>query len=698
MHIQTRWLIGYLLLAIVLATMLDTAGASDMRYRLLSPKGAEVLLSGLDQKREADTLMLYTSAYGDSTRTNAYGVEVQAVPERPGQAGSNATRYRVVQVTDVTTCQQQQTLSTCGNMAIPSKGVVLSATGSQRQYLLNTFTPGAIFQLVPVLIDQSSFRLDVMNPTPQTNPKGTSFPGTRGSNQLVAYDAGYGQAETGTNEFGYEVTVRQGRVVEHQGANSGIPMDAGDFVLSGHGKARTWLLQSVPLGSRVTVNASSVTVNVDKETYAYQLGQLVKRIEQLRPSALSVDQRERYARLQNTFTQMPDEMAARQALTLKQELTPLLWGSYPAVAASMTKAIWHRPSESTLGSIRQSLDLLKQGGFNTLYLETYLHGDPIFPSRTFEQYQIPQKRPFILSDKPDSDLLAVWIEEAHRRGLKVHVWFQTFYAGNKQYDNNVGAILTKYPHWANIQRSAVGRATLVPSTLEAGSYFLDPANQEAQQFILSLVEEIVTRYPVDGFQLDYIRYPSSFPPDRRSYVATTWGYTPTARTLFKSRTGLDPLDLKPDQQPERWAEWTDFKTRQIDRFVRKMRDTAKLHRPDLPVSVAVFPKAKESLERKHQNWPLWVASGWVDAIAPMTLTSSQAVIAEDTRSIAAMGSVPVVTGIFGPFNGNTPSDVVDQVWSAIHAGAQGVALFDTAHLTHQMAEALKAGLFKPASK
>ena len=45
---------------------------------------------------------------------------------------------------------------------------------------------------------------------------------------------------------------------------------------------------------------------------------------------------------------------------------------------------------------------------------------------------------------------------------------------------------------------------------------LDPGNPRTDDYLLSIVEEIVTQYDVDGIHFDYIRYPDNrgqFPDD-----------------------------------------------------------------------------------------------------------------------------------------------------------------------------------------
>jgi uncharacterized lipoprotein YddW (UPF0748 family) len=245
-----------------------------------------------------------------------------------------------------------------------------------------------------------------------------------------------------------------------------------------------------------------------------------------------------------------------------------------------------------------------------------------------------------------------------------------------------------------VQYVALNADKPTPSNVEVGHFFLDPANSAVRGFLLSLIEEIVTDYDVDGFQLDYIRYGSSFPTNRVSYLKTTWGYTPIARQQFAALNGnVDPASLTPDQGAL-WQDWMNFKTDQVSGFVRDVSRVIRAEKPQVKLSAAIFPGIEDSLLKKHQNWVQWAQNGWVDFLAPMTLTSAVRVVGDDTQRVRteANGRVPVVSGIFGAFNANTPAHVVDQVWEAERKGAAGIAVFDTAHLSTAQLKAFEAVL------
>ena len=133
------------------------------------------------------------------------------------------------------------------------------------------------------------------------------------------------------------------------------------------------------------------------------------------------------------------------------------------------------------------------------------------------------------------DPLKTWIEEAHKRDMKIHVWFQAFYAGNEDVTRTPGHVLFVYPEWANVQHKNAYEDVPQPSVSEHNGYFLDPANHMARKFLLSLIGEICSNYKIDGLNIDYVRYPKSLTTKFPRYIDSTWGYTDYARDEFKKK-------------------------------------------------------------------------------------------------------------------------------------------------------------------
>ncbi|MEB3244690.1 MAG: family 10 glycosylhydrolase [Vampirovibrionales bacterium] len=691
---------------------------ADASLKIMLANGQSLDVDDQNTSRPENRLIIFNEQYGKSTRTNGFGVEMIAEPiaNTPGQ-------YKIVKVQNVFECLKTNP-SGCGNSPIPQNGLVLSASGERRKALLDALSEGSTFSINETLFTETSLALNAINPNAKNNAIGSSFPGARGSNQFLLYSREYDKPSTGTNRFGFEVTVVNGRVIKHGGADSVIPQSKGDFILSGHGRGQKWLAENAPLGAKITVDFDTkvVTSSIDTETYRLQLqyqlqamdcttpekaGQLPDRYisdAEAQDQAKLNDACQRGFNMLNSFDaliqQNQPDAAARQAMTSLKELTTLAFKRFAVLPFDAPVGVWHRPIETSREAIAETLTAFKQAGMNTVFLETYFHGYTIFPSRTYTAYKLsPNQNPKFNG----TDLLALWIEEAHKRGMKVHAWIETFYGGSRKIDDG-GPIIKTYPQWANVQLSALenGQAPAKPksSTVEMDHYFIDPTNPQARQFLLTLIGEMIQRYPVDGIQLDYIRFASSFSPEKFSYHQTTWGYTDVARQAFMAETGMDPVNLSPSQTSA-WLDWGAFKARQVSSFVEQVRLLLDQEKPrakqPITLSVCIFPDSREAVLQKHQDWALWANQGWVDWLVPLTLTSDIKIVTDSTQNVlnsTLNSGKPVITGVFSPYNGMDAKRLLEQITAARQAGAVGVGIFDSAHITPEMRRMMHEALIR----
>ena len=304
-----------------------------------------------------------------------------------------------------------------------------------------------------------------------------------------------------------------------------------------------------------------------------------------------------------------DYTGARQQWLRAQEL---LWQQYPidqALAQPEIRAMWlDRGSIVRAGSeqgLAKIFDRLAAAGINTVFFETVNAGYPIYPSTV-----APQNNPLVRGWDP----LASGVKLAHERGMELHAWVWTFAAGNRRHNLLVnlpedypGPVIAAHPDWASYDN----RGSLFPPG--QGKPFLDPANLAARQYLLRLFEEIVSRYQVDGLQLDYIRYPFQDPGADRTY-----GYGLAARQQFQQLTGVDPTTIKPSDR-DLWQRWTDFRTNQIDSFVAQAAQRLRQKRSNLVISVAVFPLSEhDRIHKLQQHWEVWANRGDIDLVVPMT--------------------------------------------------------------------------------
>jgi uncharacterized lipoprotein YddW (UPF0748 family) len=353
----------------------------------------------------------------------------------------------------------------------------------------------------------------------------------------------------------------------------------------------------------------------------------------------------------------------------------LLWDKYPIdrkLAQPEIRAIWL--DRKTIVSAKSERDLarifdkLAAAGFNTVFFETVNASYPIYPSRV-----APEQNPLAKGWDP----LAAAVKLAHERKMELHAWVWMFAAANQRHNailnqsaSYPGPVLKAHPDWAMLDNR--GRL-FDPNTKKA---FLDPANPEVRRYLLALLEEIVTRYEVDGIQLDYIRYP--FQDPRANQIS---GYGKVARQQFKELAGTDPIRISPNNR-DLWQQWTDFRIQQIDSFVATVSTRLRQQRPSLILSTAVFPIPRpERLQRLQQNWEDWAMRGDIDLVVPMTYaldTTGLQNLAQPVLMQSALSTTLMVPGIRLL---NLPDIVaVDQIQLLRDLPAGGYALFAAENL------------------
>jgi uncharacterized lipoprotein YddW (UPF0748 family) len=288
-----------------------------------------------------------------------------------------------------------------------------------------------------------------------------------------------------------------------------------------------------------------------------------------------------------------------------------LWDNYPTngqLAQSEVRGMWldrgtivKAKSESDLAKI---FDRMALAGINTVFFETVNSGYTIYPSHVS-----PQQNPLVKGWDP----LEAAVKLAHERGMELHAWVWTFAAVNQRHNiildqprNYLGPVLSRHPDWAITDQNGNR------FHYNSGKVFFDPANPGVRRYLSLLLAEIATDYKVDGIHLDYIRYPFQDPSGKLTY-----GYGIAARQQFRQMTGVDPIQLTPEDPL--WSQWTQFRSEQIDSFISSVSQELKEQRPDLILSTAVFPMPRsERLYKIQQNWEEWVKQEWIDLLVPMT--------------------------------------------------------------------------------
>jgi uncharacterized lipoprotein YddW (UPF0748 family) len=325
-----------------------------------------------------------------------------------------------------------------------------------------------------------------------------------------------------------------------------------------------------------------------------------------------------------------------------------------------------------------------------VFLETLWQGYTIFPSDAAKAAGVASQRPNMSGFDP----LAVWIEEAHKRGIELHAWVHTFFVGSEgAADDSTGGrsgpgpILEAHPEWAAVERSDVGKEGPQPATMEPGYYWVDPAMPEVRAYILSVFREMITDYDIDGLHLDYIRYPVSLPYE------SSFSYSDYSRETFQREHGVDPYTLTPADP--KWQTFNAWRENNITTFVASVRNMQRDLEPELTMSGAVFADPVDGLNKKFQNWADWIDEDYLDLLTGMSFGTSPEPVAKDTAVMRGrVGDAYLYTATYGPIHGSPSSLIGDQLRAVNDADSDGTALFAYNQLTDAQVEALHLGAYR----
>ncbi|MDQ0059284.1 glycoside hydrolase family 10 protein [Paenibacillus harenae] len=647
--------------------------------------GQVVPITQVNNARGAADIVLYEPAFGSSTKTNPWGLEI--------------TVEQGIVTLVVAIAQDAGGNWLDNDSRIPAGGYVLSIQADSPYYgILNgTVREGDAIELNidnESLIQAYKTVYDAFNPkTREDNPGGwddgsnSPYPGHRGTDQLIIYDSGYGSS-TGTNPWGYEVVVNAGGKVVHTGGNnSAIP--AGGYVVSGHGVMSDWLSANVSVGStfKLLPDKKQVLFLFTPESYLDKAEIGIESAEQSLMLAKQQFLDIAYDRIGQQLASVKAELADLREQTeqgdfadftesfaeLGDQIDQAAYMGYESRAVEH-RAVWIRPKETSLAQVQEHVAKLRKLNINAIYLETWWNGYTIYPTENPLAAHNPMYAGF--------DALEAYLDEAKKSGIEVHAWVENFLIG---VGSMAGPVRSLKPEWSMISRQ--GHDYQDVPLYNTQYYFLNPVQPEVRDFVSDVYKELLQTYNVDGLHLDYIRY-----PDAGDYT-NDFGYDPYTRNLFQQKHGVDPIDLHPGD--ELWSAWVDLRTNTINEFVYRISSEAKRIKPNLRVSAAVWPNYAVGPVFMHQEPKDWLAKNYIDQLFPMSYHPDASSVASDAEnSVALAGGKALIAIGVGTNLGLSNEMLLQQIKQSVDVGASGTALFEFESLFgNGYDKALLAGLF-----
>lgn len=263
----------------------------------------------------------------------------------------------------------------------------------------------------------------------------------------------------------------------------------------------------------------------------------------------------------------------------------------PPVDPSIIRGAWVTTTASTAlnsaADIKTTVANFKAAGLSHIFIVVYNNARTVYPS-TVMQNLIGKN---IKEGFEGRDPLKEMIDEAHANNMKVHAWFE--YGFSSSYSANGGLIVQAKPHWA-------GKNQAGNLLVKNGFDWLNALHPEVQDFLMSLIMEVVTKYNVDGIQGD----------DRLPAMPSEGGYDDYTVNLYQAEhAGANPPTNTKDPA---WLQW---RAQKLNKFMKRIFTEVKAAKPAVKIimSPSVYPFA---LNEYLQDWPTWVDSSWVDGIIP----------------------------------------------------------------------------------
>ncbi len=150
------------------------------------------------------------------------------------------------------------------------------------------------------------------------------------------------------------------------------------------------------------------------------------------------------------------------------------------------------------------LNELKTAGVNAVIFQIRTECDALYAS-PFEPWSYWLTGQQGVAPNPVYDPLKFWIDEAHKRGMELHAWFNPYRSVKTvgSYPVHASHISNQHPDWV----------------IHIGTYkFLNPGLPQVEEYNTKIIMDVVRRYDVDGVHMDDYFYP--YPPDQISHQDT----------------------------------------------------------------------------------------------------------------------------------------------------------------------------------
>ena len=297
-----------------------------------------------------------------------------------------------------------------------------------------------------------------------------------------------------------------------------------------------------------------------------------------------------------------------------------------AWVATVANIDWpSRPGLSTEQQQKELMAIVNRAAdlnLNALVVQVRTVADALYPStlEPWSEYLTGQQGK---APDPYYDPLAMWVEESHKRGIELHVWFNPYRARHSS---------------SRSQTAATHVSKTMPHAVKSFNnwQWLDPGDEDAQKHTLAVFLDVVKRYDIDGVHIDdyfypypdYLRIPDTQPATRRG---ATRGAT-RAATRPASTQPARFADFPDDPSWQRYQksggklsrdDWRRHNVNELIEDIYRGTRREKKHvkfgispfgisRPNEPQGITGF----DQYDKLYADAKLWLREGWCDYFTP----------------------------------------------------------------------------------
>ena len=289
---------------------------------------------------------------------------------------------------------------------------------------------------------------------------------------------------------------------------------------------------------------------------------------------------------------------------LKHEFRATWFTTHYAIDWPTTKATSDSKRAQQQKEMTDIFDEMVSGNMNAVCMQVRSLSDATYKSSYEEWASILTGT---RGKDPGYDPLAFAVEEAHKRGLELHVWVNPFRVTSS------GTISTSDKVWQN-----AGQWIIKYDNGSFAGQIIDPGFPDARAYVIKVLMEIVNNYDVDGIVMDDYFYP---------YGGTTTEDA-KSKALYKPN---NVLDVNKDGDTD-----DDWRRSNVDVCLKALYDTIQSVKPWVRLGMGTFgiwSTQKKAAEAYGLTLPSginglddydvqacnpieWVMNGYVDYINP----------------------------------------------------------------------------------